>query len=72
MQHLHKLFWDERIHRETALRYRGEEQGSESDTERLGPTDKRDRYAKETRATGEALLLVVLVAEYEIDSTQTG
>ena len=72
LQHLDHLLRHHRVDREPALRERREEERGEHDAERIVAADERDRDAEEARAAGEAVLVVVLVAEHVVDAAHSG
>ena len=57
---------------EAALAQRREEERGEDDAERIVAADERDGDAEESGAAREAILVVVLIAEDEVDATDAG
>src|SRR5215208_7552180 len=72
LQHLHHLLRDQGVDRESALREGGEEERGEQDAGRVVAADECDRDPEEAGAAGEALLVVVLVAEHVVEAPQAG
>ena len=72
LQHLDDLLGHHRVDREAALRERREEQRGEHDAGRVVPPDERDGDAEKPGAAREAVFVIVLVAEHEVDAAEPG
>lgn len=71
-QDVGELFGDDGIDRQAALRERGEQQGRSQDAEGMIAPHERHGDPQKSCATGEAVLVITLVAEDEVDATQSG
>src|SRR5690348_2828962 len=71
LQHIDHLLRDDGVDREPALRERREEQCRDHHAVWIVAPDQRDGDPEEAGARGESFLVVVLVAEHEVDPAES-